>query len=51
MARLTAPNGATVEVDGKRVERLVRYGFTEQKAKSEPKAPAKKAASSKSDSK
>ena len=46
MAKLTAPNGATVEVDSKRVERLVRYGFTETE---KPKAPAKKAASSKSE--
>lgn len=49
MAKLTAPNGATVEVDSARVERLVRYGFTEAKPpKSEPKTTAKKSASSKS---
>jgi hypothetical protein len=47
MARLTAPNGAKVEVADDRVERLVRFGFTAEK----PKAPAKKAASSKSDKK
>lgn len=44
MARLTAPNGATVEVADERVENLVRYGFTEETKK----APAKKSASSKS---
>lgn len=51
MARLTAPNGATVEVADERVERLVRYGFTEETAKSDSKAPAKKAASSSKSSK
>lgn len=45
MARLTAPNGATVEVSNERVERLTRYGFTSAEAK---KAPAKKAAPRKS---
>ena len=48
MARLTAPNGASVEVADDRVESLVRFGFAEEKAKPEPKAPAKKAAAKKS---
>lgn len=43
--KLTAPNGATVSVDSKRVENLLRRGFT--KASETTKAPAKKAASSK----
>jgi hypothetical protein len=42
---MTAPNGAAVTVSEDRVESLTRFGFTKASA---PKAPAKKAASSKS---
>jgi hypothetical protein len=45
-SKLTAPNGAKVSVDSKRVDSLLRYGFTKP---SETKAPAKKAASEKSE--
>ena len=48
MTKLTAPNGATVNVDSSRVDALTRYGFTKPAAKSEPKTTAKKASSSKS---
>ena len=47
--KLIAPNGAAVSVDSKRVESLLRFGFTEPAEKT--KAPAKKAASTKSKSK
>jgi hypothetical protein len=44
LAKLNAPNGATVWVDSDRVENLLNQGFTKP---SEPKRePAKKAASS-----
>lgn len=46
MARLTAPNGATVEVSDEKAERLLDQGYETADAKS--KAPAKKSASSKS---
>jgi hypothetical protein len=47
MARLTAPNGATVSVSDEKVERLAGQGY---KPVEEPKkAPAKKAASSKTE--
>ena len=42
MARLTAPNGAEVEVDDDKVDGLLSRGFTQEK-----KAPAKKAATRK----
>lgn len=45
MARLTSPQGVTVEVRDEKVEELLRRGFTDEK-----KAPAKKAAA-KSDKK
>ena len=41
--KMTAPNGAAVEVAGSKVENLLRRGFAE----AEKKAPAKKSASSK----
>lgn len=43
--KLTAPNGAKVSVDSKRVDSLTRYGFTKA---SETKTTAKKASPSKS---
>jgi hypothetical protein len=46
MARLTSPQGATVEVRDEKAEELLRRGFS-----GESKAPAKKAASSKSSKK
>ena len=46
MARLTSPQGATVEVRDEKAEELLRRGFS-----SESKTPAKKSASSKSSSK
>lgn len=45
MARLTAPNGATVNVSDERAKRLLAQGY---KAADEKKAPAKKSAPSKS---
>jgi hypothetical protein len=42
--RLTAPSGAAVEVDADKEAELLRRGFTAESTK----APAKKAASSKS---
>lgn len=45
MVRMTAPNGAAVEVSDDKVEMLTRYGFSSAESK---KAPAKKAASKKS---
>ncbi|HKY57667.1 MAG TPA: hypothetical protein VJL80_06490 [Aeromicrobium sp.] len=48
MARLTAPNGAVVETSDDKVERLISMGFTsESQTSTAKKAPAKKAASSK----
>lgn len=44
--KLTAPNGAAVSVDSKRVDNLLRFGFTKPKSES-TKAPAKKSASRK----
>ena len=44
MARLTAPNGASVTVDDDKVDGLLRRGFARVEEK---KAPAKKAASGK----
>ena len=46
MPKLTAPNGATVSVGDDKVDALVRRGFSQAE---KPKAPAKKAASSKSE--
>ena len=46
MARLTAPNGATVDVADDKAERLVDQGY--KPVEQPKKAPAKKAASSKS---
>lgn len=46
MPRLTAPNGAVVEVPKEKVDGLLSRGFTAEETK---KAPAKKAASSKSE--
>ena len=45
MARLTAPNGATVSVSDEKAERLTDQGYAPVQ---ESKAPAKKSASSKS---
>lgn len=45
MARLTSPQGATVEVRDDKADELLRRGFEVEKA------PAKKSASSKSSSK
>ena len=46
MARLTAPNGATVSVSDEKAERLTDQGYSP--VKESKKAPAKKASSSKS---
>jgi len=46
MARLIAPNGSTVSVSDERAKTLLEQGY---KAADEKKAPAKKAASSKSE--
>lgn len=49
VAKLTAPNGATVTVDPDRVENLLRRGFTKVGGSPESaKAPAKKSAPKKS---
>lgn len=45
MARLTSPQGATVEVRDDKVDTLLRMGFSQE----ESKAPAKRSASRKSD--
>lgn len=45
MARLTAPNGSTVNVSDERAKVLLTQGYVAAK---ETKAPAKKATSSKS---
>lgn len=48
MARLTAPNGAKVTVAADKVDGLVKRGF-KKSSESSTKAPAKKAASSKTE--
>ena len=51
MARLIAPNGATVNVSDERAERLLAQGYAAVETNKAPakKAPAKKSASSKSE--
>lgn len=44
MPKMTAPNGAVVEVADDKVDTMVRHGYTAEK-----KAPAKKAAAKSSD--
>ena len=48
MTRLTTPSGATVSVSAEKAKRLIAAGY---KAADDKKAPAKRAASSKSDTK
>lgn len=48
MARLTSPTGITVNVSDEKAAQLASVGYKPE-AKSETKAPAKKAASSKSE--
>lgn len=47
MARLTSPAGAVVSVSDDKAARLTAIGYVAEK-QDEPKAPAKKSASSKS---
>lgn len=49
MTRLIAPNGATVNVDPDKVERLRQQGFREADKPEPKKVPAKKAAAKPSD--
>jgi hypothetical protein len=46
MARLTSPQGATVEVRDDKVDGLLRMGFSQERPEPEKKAPAKKSAPS-----
>lgn len=48
MARLTSPTGVTVNVSDEKAAQLASVGYKAE-AKSEPKAPTKKSASSKSE--
>lgn len=48
MAKLTAPNGATVHVAAEKVERLLKRGYAVESLAPAKKAPAKRAASKKS---